>query len=252
MGDPTDFVKDDEPEADGLDGHQPHLPDVKDAAVSPALTVGTIWGEVCAVLSIGVVPYILYAGISLRLPPSDPLPYWLDAIQATVMSGCTIFVTLYLIYRSGEPWGSFGITRPSVADVLLGIALLLAHAAFGFCFDFVAWRIGATSDHQFPWLEQTADYGLMVLKVGVSAFSEELVTRAYLITRFESLLRSRGAAVLLPAALFGTYHGYQGVAGMVFWMAVGLMYGMAFLLLRRIWPLAIAHTLYNIWWQLAT
>ncbi len=248
MGDPADFATEDEPEADGLDGDELHMPDVKDAAVLPD---SAIWGEVCAVLAIGVVPYILYAGISLRLPPSIPLPYWLDAIQATVMSGCTIFVTLYLIHRSGESWGRFGMPRPSLWDVLLGVGLFLAHAACGFCYDFVTWGIGATSDYQYPRLEKSADYALMVPQYVVSAFSEELVTRAYLVTRFEHLLRSRGAAVLLSAALFGTYHGYQGVAGLAFWMAVGLVYGVIFLLLRRVWPLVIAHALYNIWWELA-
>lgn len=248
MGDPADFATEDEPEADGLDGDKLHMPDVKDAAVLPD---SAIWGEVCAVLAIGVVPYILYAGISLRLPPSIPLPYWLDAIQATVMSGCTIFVTLYLIHRSGESWGRFGMPPPKPRDGLLGIGMLFAGVALWFCFGLVPWVMGATSDYQFPQLDRPMDYALMVLKYGLSAFSEELVTRAYLITRLEHLLRSRGAALMLSAALFATYHGYQGVTGLVYTMAFGLVYGLAFLLIRRIWPLAVGHALFNIYLELA-
>lgn len=251
MGDSSDFATEDGIEAIGLGGDDPGTPDVKDSAVSPVLPDGTIWGEVCAVLAVGVVPHILFAGVTLRLPPSLPPPYWLNAIQLTVISGCTIFVTLYLIHRSGESWERFGMPRPSLWDVLLGVGLLFMSEALWFCCGVVTWGIGATSDYQFPRLEKPADYSLIVLKYGLSAFSEELVTRAYLVTRSEHLLRSRGAAVLLSAALFATYHGYQGVAGLVDTMAMGLVYGAAFLLLRRVWPLAIAHALNNIWWELA-
>ena len=251
MGDSSDSPTDDDPEAEKVDRDEPGTPDEEDAAVSPALPDGAIWGEVCAVLAIGVVPHILFAGISLRLPPSPPFPYGLDAIHEIVTSGCTIFVTLYLIHRSGESWERFGMPRPSLWDVLLGVGLFFAEMPFWFCSALVTWGIGATSDYQYARLETPTDYALMVPMIGVSAFSEELVTRGYLITRFEQLLRSRGAAVLLSAVLFATYHGYQGVAGLVDTMVAGLVYGVAFLLLRRVWPLAIAHSVYNIWWQLA-
>ncbi|MBI3721260.1 MAG: CPBP family intramembrane metalloprotease, partial [Fimbriimonas ginsengisoli] len=91
----------------------------------------------------------------------------------------------------------------------------------------------------------------MVLGHGASGFAQELVTRAYLVTRFELLLRSRAAAVLLSAALFAAYHGYQSTAAVATAMAVGVAYGVAFLLVRRVWPLAIGHALYNIRLDLA-
>ena len=251
MSDPSDSATDDVP-AGALDGGDQPTPGDSNAARSPALPNSTIWGEVCAVLAIGVFPHILFAGISLRVPLSPILPYWLDAVQLTVLSGCTIFVTMYLIHRSGEPWGRFGMPRPSLWDLLLGLGVFVA-AEFLWWFGcgLVAWDSWGTYDYPFSRPQRPVEYPLMVLKYGASAFSEELVTRAYLVTRFEQLLRSRGIAVLVAAALFAAYHGYQGPAGLAYTMALGVMYGGAFLLLRRVWPLAIGHALYNIRLELA-
>jgi membrane protease YdiL (CAAX protease family) len=70
-----------------------------------------------------------------------------------------------------------------------------------------------------------------------------LVMRAYLVTRFEQLLRSTPAAVLLSTALFAAYHGYQGKIGLMSVALFGLVYGLCFARWRRIWPLIIAHAL---------
>ena len=70
---------------------------------------------------------------------------------------------------------------------------------------------------------------------------EELVMRAYLLTRFEQLFRSTAAAILLSAALFAAYHSYQGYVGLVTVALIGLIYGMCFARWRRIWPLILAH-----------
>ena len=77
--------------------------------------------------------------------------------------------------------------------------------------------------------------------------SDPLVTRTYLITRLETLLRSRTKAVLIAAVVFSSYHAYQGWHGVVFTFLFGAIYGVAYLGIRRIWPLAVGHMLYNIW-----
>ncbi|MGI8978587.1 MAG: CPBP family intramembrane glutamic endopeptidase [Pirellulaceae bacterium] len=252
MGDPPDFAAENEPEAGKSASDEPSTPGMTDAPVSPPLPDGTLWGEVGAVLAIGVVPHILATGVSLWAPQAPPLPYWLDAIQLMVWSGCVIFVALYLIQRSGESWERFGMSRPRLWDVLFGLGLFLASdCLWMFCGGLVTWEAWATTDYQFPRLQHPADYGLMVIRHGANGFAEELVTRAYLVTRFEYLLKSRGAAVVLAAALFASYHGYQGVAGIAHTLAFGLLYGVAFLMLRRVWPLAIGHALFNIRLELA-
>ena len=86
---------------------------------------------------------------------------------------------------------------------------------------------------------------MMATKYAASGFAEELVARAYLIARLRVLLRSSGEAVIAAAILFASYHAYQGAAGAVHALLFGLAYGGVFLLVRRVWPLALGHALYD-------
>jgi membrane protease YdiL (CAAX protease family) len=203
-----------------------------------------MWLEVAAVLAVAVVPHLVGAITSLYQPNLPPVPYWLDSFSLTVLSGCTIFVTLYLIHRSGEPWDRFGVTRPSVGDAVVGVLLLMVAEMIGRMMPDLSSGTEPRSNW-FPQRQTGIDLGLMVAKYGVAAFAEELVTRAYLITRLSVLLRSRGEAVLVAAALFASYHLYQGINGVTFCLVLGVAYGVAFLLTGRVWPLAFGHALYN-------
>src|SRR5262249_20391197 len=95
----------------------------------------------------------------------------------------------------------------------------------------------------FPDPRRPADFVLMVVKYAAGAFAEEVVTRAYLVTRLEGLLKSRAAAVLLAAAAFASYHAYQRTDGLVDTFLLGVAWGAAFLFLRRLWPFVFAHAL---------
>jgi membrane protease YdiL (CAAX protease family) len=67
----------------------------------------------------------------------------------------------------------------------------------------------------------------------------------YLIPRLERLLGSTVAAVGLTAVMFGSYHVYQGVGPAISVAGVGVVFGISFCLLRRLWPLCLAHALQN-------
>jgi membrane protease YdiL (CAAX protease family) len=112
------------------------------------------------------------------------------------------------------------------------------------------WQDRGVERNPFPQARGPADYAMMVVKFGLSALSEEIVTRAYLITRLTDLLRSRAEAVLASAILFAGYHAYQGPPGVGYALAFGLVYGTAFLAVGRVWPLALGHCLYNTWVEL--
>jgi membrane protease YdiL (CAAX protease family) len=206
-------------------------------------TGGATWGEVAAVLAVGVVPNLVGA-ITATYSTAAPLPYWLDAFHLAALSGCTIFVTLYLIRRSGVPAEQFGVVRPQLWDVSTG--LLLMGAAL------VVSRVVALLPDDpsrrdlFPRPNGTTDLALAWAKYFTSAYAEELVTRAYLITRLTALLRSRGEAVVVSAIAFAAYHLYQGPVGVAGSFAFGVVYGVAFLALRRVWPLVIGHATYNL------
>jgi hypothetical protein len=128
----------------------------------PKLPNNVLWGEVSAVLAIGVFPHLSSALSALYLPPGR-LPYWLDSFDLTFRSSCVILAVLYLIYRSGEPLANFGLTRPRGIDLLLGLFLL-------YCSEWL-WGIRCrifpadSSAVAFtPPAKQAADYVFMVIK----------------------------------------------------------------------------------------
>jgi membrane protease YdiL (CAAX protease family) len=199
------------------------------------------WAELAAVLAVGVVPGLV-GSVTGYHSPSAPLPYWLDTLQLTVLSGCTIFVTLYLIGRSGDGYAKFGSPGRPFRTPYLGVGLMLVAGW--------AWRLaaGLPDDgwvNPFPQPRGWADHVMMAVKLGAAGFAEELVYRAYLVTRLADLLRSRGEAVLVSSLLFAVSHVYQGLPGVGNSFLFGLAYGAVFLALGRVWPLAFGHALYN-------
>jgi uncharacterized protein len=92
----------------------------------------------------------------------------------------------------------------------------------------------------------TALLKLLPLTWLTAGFCEEVVYRAYLITRIGKLFRdsnaARAAGCLLGAAIFGSAHWYQGVAGMLVTGTIGLLLGFLFLQQRRnLWANIAAH-----------
>src|SRR5713226_9618393 len=142
-------------------------------------------------------PYIKNGVVLACVPPSN-WPFCLAAVDSFFESACISFVVLYLIYRSGEPWATFGIQRPLPRDIGLGILVYVANVL-------LVWflRRFPIPDIQdpghLPMPRNGTNYLLMVADISASAFAQELVTRAYLITRFERLFRSQAKAVLFSA-----------------------------------------------------
>jgi membrane protease YdiL (CAAX protease family) len=98
----------------------------------------------------------------------------------------------------------------------------------------------------YPRPRQAAEYAAMAVREAANGFTEELVTRAYLVTRLEGLLKSSAAAVVLAAVAFASYHAHHRADGMVSCMFQGVAWGAAYLYIRRVWPFAFAHALYNV------
>lgn len=215
----------------------------------PLTAVQPGWGEVAAVLAVGVVPN-LYTAVLYRVRPVPPRPFWEDVLSLSVTTALTTFVTLYLISRSGEPWERFGIVRPRLTDLLYAGGMALWAVSIARLVPYSWYDDGPTHD-PFPHPESGLDLWLLAVGQVSSALSEEIVTRAYLIKRLSILLRSRAEAILVAAALFASYHLYGGFGHVVYTFLFGCAYGLAFLFLRRVWPLALGHATYNVLLELS-
>jgi membrane protease YdiL (CAAX protease family) len=211
------------------------------SAANPAL-----WWEVFAVLAVGVFPALASAIAYLVAHRNSPTESWLASFHYCVTSGCSAYVVLFIIRRSGEPWPAFGLGRPRVSDLVFGVLLTLGVIALASATARVA-RFPASNINEYEQPPRaTWEVGFMILSYCLSAFREELICRAYLITRLEALRRSSVQAVLISTLLFASYHAYDGWPGLIHASTVGLLYGCLFLVGRRVWPLAIGHALYNI------
>lgn len=84
----------------------------------------------------------------------------------------------------------------------------------------------------------------------VAAFGEEIFFRGFVLTRLAELLGAAPwawvLAVVAQASAFGAIHAYQGPVQMILIGIGGLVYGSAFVLLKRnLWPLILAHGVNN-------
>lgn len=78
------------------------------------------------------------------------------------------------------------------------------------------------------------------------AFWEELFFRGFVLTRLHGLLRSRVAAVILQAILFGLIHGYEGYLGIFAITIFGIVMGTITLLRKSLLPAIIFHMIQNV------
>lgn len=160
---------------------------------------------------------------------------------------------LFIMAVSNEPWSKFGITRPRwIFDTLLaGGVWLVSTFVTALTLNMLLSDVTlANLNPDQATVEVATKLGLgtvLLCLVGVTANSvaEELAMRAYLIPRFEEIFKSPVLAVGLSSALFASYHIYQGTENAVAVFFLGVVYGAFFCIFRRIWPLILAHTLYN-------
>lgn len=151
---------------------------------------------------------------------------------------------LYLIWRSAGSLEPAGLVRlrwwkelPTAGAVLVASAIvalmagLLAHAA-----HLPRWTsdvMGGTRDRLLP------------IYLFISALAQELIFRAYLITRLEQLLGRTGWAVFLSATLFAGYHVSSPARSLVL-LLMGLLWGGVFASWRRLPRLVLAHWAWNL------
>jgi membrane protease YdiL (CAAX protease family) len=179
---------------------------------------------------------------------ADEWLYW--TVYEVVVAG----VALGLMWISGEPWSVFGIKKPRwsmdlittffVASAVLATSLVGIDLLQAILLEFLSPdRVKALSaydawDYPPKGLPGVLAIAICSLAIG---FSEELVMRGYLISRLQQLVQSKTTSVIISAALFGLFHANDGVLSVGVTTLVGLVFGVAFVVTKRIWPLVFAH-----------
>jgi len=215
-----------------------------------------LWFEVAVVLLICVIPDLFsalrYSGTPATL--SRTLLYeqpWL-----IVRSAGAIALIFFIVSKSGQSRVYFGIRRLRWMDLLMGLAVFLAGIVGYYVSMLIVYSAAivagihppvAASHHAAGAVSGAlAQLPIIIVASLANGWAEELVCRAYLITRFKQLLGSPVAALFLSAFLFSSYHIYQGIWSACGIFGVGMAYGAIFIWTRRIWPLALGHALQDI------
>ena len=229
------------------------------SSLTPNLATGLsrcqLGWETAAVLALAILPD-WYSWFAYYVwPHPTPLTVAHSALLHFIHTIRVCVPVCYLISRSGERWSDFGIARPRrLLDPLLALGVWMCDVVFQRSAVRLAGAVLTAdqfkslisrSDYVFPVAHTTGEHLLLAASLAVGSFSEELVMRGYLLRRFEQWLGSTWLAVLITTALFAGYHAYQGPYGVYHAFIGGLTYAGAFCVFRRLWPVAIAHTLWD-------
>jgi membrane protease YdiL (CAAX protease family) len=217
-----------------------------------ARTNAQLWFEVSAVLCLAYLPWMLNALTAISVGGPRHYPFVIDTLGMIGGAARVAMPLLVILALTRDRWSLFGIVRPKwITDVLLGLVICSCGAVFRrFVISLLPLSVlkmpRPTDVENLATPEGMPECLLLLIGFIAMNFAEELVFRGYLIPRFERLMHSTWIAVLATTALFASYHVYYGVVGAIDAAAVGCVYAIAFCLLRRLWPLCLAHALYNI------
>jgi membrane protease YdiL (CAAX protease family) len=174
------------------------------------------------------------------------LPAIVSVIFELFLSWSPVLVIAYLLIRSGEGWAGIGLTRFRAGDAGQGALLWVASFVLVFVLSQVFRYFG---QREVDFLPDALPLWFRILQAVTIATTagatEEIVVRGYAQTRLEQLRAPTAVIVLLPTALWGVLHVYQGLGAGLTIFCLGLMYALYFQRTRRLWPLILAHGLFD-------
>jgi CAAX protease family protein len=174
------------------------------------------------------------------------VPSLISIIFEMFLSWSPVLVIGYLLIRSREGWPGIGRTRLRPGDLGVGAALWVAGfvlvLVLAQLFQYFGQREVDFLPEGLPLWFRATQAVLIAVTAGVT---EEIVVRGYAQTRLEQLRVPTWVIVLLPTALWGVLHVYQGLGAGLTIFCLGLMYAWYYQRTRRLWPLILAHTLFD-------
>jgi membrane protease YdiL (CAAX protease family) len=174
------------------------------------------------------------------------VPAVVSIIFELFLSWSPVLVIGYLLARSREGWPGIGLTRFRPADVGMGAILWVASfilvLVLAQLFQYFGQREVDFLPEGLPLWFRAIQAVLIAVTAGVT---EEIVVRGYAQTRLEQLRASTAVILLVPTALWGILHVYQGLGAALTIFCLGLMYAWYYHRTRRLWPLVLAHILFD-------
>jgi membrane protease YdiL (CAAX protease family) len=189
-----------------------------------------------------------FRGAVATLNPSESPRAWVDLSYQVlgVLNGVIpALLALYLLSISGHlPGFGIGFDRSRLRlDALqgLGIAALIGIPGLGLVA--LARYLGVNAQISASGLADIwYRYPILVLDAIQNGLLEEVVMIGFLLTRMRQLNWTPWKAILISAAIRGSYHTYQGLGGFLGNFVMGVLFGWWFTRTKRVLPLVIAHS----------
>jgi membrane protease YdiL (CAAX protease family) len=175
------------------------------------------------------------------------LPSLVSIVFEVFLSFIPVLVIGYLLTRNREGWAGIGLTRFRAGDLGMGAILWVASfilvLVLAQLFQYFGQREVDFLPEGLPLWFRAVQALLIAVTAGVT---EEIVVRGYAQTRLEQLRAPTAVILLLPTAMWGVLHVYQGPGAALTIFGLGLMYAWYFQRTRRLWPLILAHLLFDL------
>jgi uncharacterized protein len=174
------------------------------------------------------------------------VPSLVSIVFELFLSWSPVLVVGFLLARNREGWAGIGLTRFRAGDLVMGVVLWVASfilvLVLAQLFQYFGQREVDFLPEGLPLWFRAIQAVLIAVTAGVT---EEIVVRGYAQTRLEQLRAPTAVIILLPTALWGVLHVYQGAGAALTIFGLGLMYAWYFQRTRRLWPLILAHVLFD-------
>jgi CAAX prenyl protease-like protein len=155
-------------------------------------------------------------------------------IFSTFLSWAPVMVLAYLLARSGEGLAAIGLRRFGASDAWSGLALAVMSWVLVFVLAIVFSRLGYNN---VDFLPRALPLWFRILDAVVLAVTAGVT---------EEVRVPTPVILLLPTGLWALLHLYQGPGPAVTVFCLGLVYAAYFHATRRLWPLVVAHGLFDL------
>ena len=232
----------------GLDGQRPGRNPLPPPPSSPRM----LRWELGLVLVLAFAPSVLgllflaLGSAGTAQVEAEVVPSLVSIAIELFLSWSPILVIGYLLARNREGWSGIGLTRLRPGDIGMGAVLWVASFVVVLV---LAWLFQYFGQREVDFLPEGLPLwfrALQAVLIAVTAgVTEEIVVRGYAQTRLEQLRASTAVILLVPTALWAVLHVYQGLGAALTIFGLGLMYAWYFQRTRRLWPLILAHVLFD-------
>ena len=210
-----------------------------------------LWIEFAVIFGYAYIFSVATAWIPMGSPARSPLvtPYRFTEEIAKLLP------LLFIVAVADGTLKTIGVKRPVwKVDALLSVGLI----AFMFFLEFGVAKglphdvylrlrqMGRPSELHEEVFAGASLIAMLPATIASVAF-QELLTRGYLMGRLRELTNTWWIPVLASTVLFGAWHLYQGPIGIFETALIGFVFGLVYMRTERIWPMIIAHFVFNEW-----